>query len=102
MPMMHGGYMMAPPMGMMPPQMGMMAPQMGMMPPQQMGMMYPASMYQPHPSMMMYGGGFPMAPACPQGGSFMPNQFYPNQGFSNMANQPSSSTSDESSDCDED
>jgi hypothetical protein len=64
--MMHGGYMMAPPIGMMLPQMGMMAPQMGMMLPQQMGMMYPASMYQPHPSMMMYGGGFPMAPAGPQ------------------------------------
>jgi hypothetical protein len=56
MPMMHGAYMIALPMGMMPPQIEMMAPQMGMMLPQQMGMMYPASMYQPHPSMMMYGG----------------------------------------------
>jgi hypothetical protein len=61
-----------------------------------------ASMYQLHPLLMIFGGGFPMAPAGPQGGSFMPNQFYPNQGFSNMANQASSSTSDESSDCDED
>jgi hypothetical protein len=94
--------MMAPQMGMMAPQqMGMMAPQMGMMA-LKMGMMYPASMYQPHPSMMMYSGGFPMALASPQGGAFMPNQFHPNQEFSNMANQASSSTFDESSDSDED
>ena len=85
---------------MMAPQMGITAPQMGMMVPQ-MGMMYPASIYQPHPSMMMYSGSFPMVLASPQGGAFVPNQFYPNQEFSNMANEAFSSTSDESTNSDE-
>jgi hypothetical protein len=108
MPMMQGGYMMALQIGMialqmemMALQMGIMAPQMGIMAPQ-MGMMYHPSMYQSHLSMLMYGGGFPMAPAGSHGGAFMPNQFYPNPGFSNIANQASSSTSDESTDSDED